>query len=91
MSPSSSTSAAATDAAISALSVIVWVVKFSLPSFSYQAILSSVIDADSTSISPSPSTSAVVTANAPLAEVLMVWAVKFWLPSFSYQAILLSF
>ncbi|SVC29136.1 uncharacterized protein METZ01_LOCUS281990, partial [marine metagenome] len=30
----------------------------SLPSFSYQAILSSNIDAESTSMSPSPSTSA---------------------------------
>ena len=67
-----------------------WVVKFWLPSFSYQAILSSRQDAERTSVSPSPSTSAAYTLWASLAAVLMVRAVKFWLPSFSYQAILSS-
>ena len=90
MSPSPSTSAANTLSASFAAVLMVWAVKFWLPSFSYQAILSSLTDAERTSVSPSPSTSAANTLQAPFAAVLMVWAVKFWLPSFSYQAILSS-
>ena len=70
--------------------LMLWAVKFSAPSFSYQAILSSNMDALRTSMSPSPSTSAANTLLAALAFVLMVCGVKFSLPSFSYQAILLS-
>ena len=59
--------------------------KFSLPSFSYHAILSSLNDAERTSTSPSPSTSVVSTHVAPSASVERVCTVKFWLPSFSNQ------
>ncbi len=90
VSPSPSTSAANTLKGPSAAVLMVWGVKFWLPSFSYQAILSSNAEAERTSVSPSPSTSAANTLRAPSAAVLMVWAVKFWLPSFSYQAILSS-
>ncbi len=90
MSPSPSTSAANTLRALSAAVLMVWAVKFWLPSFSYQAILSSSSDAERTSVSPSPSTSAANTLMAPFAAVVMMCWVKFWLPSFSYQAILLS-
>ena len=90
MWPSPFTSAANTLLAPMAAVVIVWGVKFWLPSFSYQAILSSLVDAERTSMSPSPSMSAANTRRAPMAAVLIVCGVKFWLPSFSYQAILLS-
>jgi len=46
------------------------------PSFSYQAIVSSARDVESTSRSPSPSTSAVVTELAPSAAVVMTRSVK---------------
>ena len=69
---------------------MVWAVKVSLPLFSYQAILLSTTDAETTSRSPSPSKSAVATDIAPFAAVVMVWAVKVSLPSFSYQAIVSS-
>ncbi|MBN4049974.1 hypothetical protein JYT84_00940 [bacterium AH-315-M10] len=57
MSPSPSTSAAKTVMTPSALVETMRVVKFSLPSFSYQATLSSLKEADIRSMSPSPSTS----------------------------------
>ncbi len=66
-------------------------VKFSLPSFLYQAILSSFQDAESTSISPSPSISAENTSQALSAEEEMTCSVKLSEPLFSYQAILSSF
>ena len=62
----------------------------SLPSFSYQAILSSDDDALRTSMSPSPSTSAAKTVAGPRAVVVMSWGVNDSLPLFSYQAIVLS-
>ena len=65
-------------------------VKTWLPLFSYQAILSSIDDAESTSVSPSPSTSAAKTERAPSALVEMIRCVKTWLPLFSYQAIMSS-
>ncbi len=60
--------------------------------FSYQAILSSSIDAESTSMSPSPSRSAAKTENAPSAAVVITCCgPKLPAPSrFSYQAILSS-
>ena len=65
MSPSPSTSAANTDRAALAAVEMICSVKFCLPSFSYQAIVSSWADAESTSMSPSPSTSAANTDSAP--------------------------
>ena len=76
MSPSPSTSAAKTDLVLSASVVIVCGVNDSLPSFSYQAILSSFMDALSTSMSPSPSTSAAKTETAPSASVVIVCGAK---------------
>ncbi len=70
--------------------VILRAVKLSEPSFSYQAILSSLTEADKTSISPSLSTSIAKTDLASSAEVVMVRAVKLSEPSLSYQAILSS-
>ena len=63
-----------------------------VPSFSYQAILLSILDALTISRSPSPSMSAAKTERAPSADVVMVRAVKLGsaAPSFSYQAILSS-
>jgi len=60
--------------------------------FSYQAILSSLGEAESTSVSPSPSTSAVRTERAPSAVSEIVRTVQAVpLPAvFSYQAILSS-
>ena len=60
--------------------------KFSLPSFSYQAILSSWTDALRTSRSPSPSTSATNTPVANPAVVLIVCLVKFSLPSWTLKS-----
>ncbi len=83
-SPSPSTSAAYTLLApIDVL--IIWAVKFWLPSFSYQAILE--LDAERTSVSPSPSTSAAYTLWVA-SRLPILWPIKFWLPSFSNQAIL---
>jgi hypothetical protein len=61
--------------------------------FSYQAIVSSFAEADSTSRSPSPSTSAANTEDAPSAVVVIGWAVNAGgeAPSFSCQAIVSSF
>ena len=93
-SPSPSRSAAKTDWAPSAAVVITcWSPKLPDPSvFSYQAILSSSLDAESTSRSPSPSTSAAKTDTAPSAAVVITcWSPKLPDPSvFSYQAILSS-
>ena len=72
MSPSPSTSAAKTDRAPSAVVEMIRSVKTWLPLFSYQAILSSNGDAESTSVSPSPSTSAAKTDCAPSAVVEMI-------------------
>ena len=72
-SPSPSTSAANALRAPSVAVLIVWGVKFWLPSFSYQTILSPICNALSTSRSPSPSTSAANTLNAPSAAVLIVF------------------
>ena len=47
-----------------------------LPLFSYQAILSSIQDAESTSVSPSPSTSAAKTDSTESAVVEMIRLVK---------------
>ena len=58
--------------------------------FLYQAILSSIEEADRTSISPSPSISTAYTERATSALVVMVREVKLSEPSFSYQAILSS-
>ena len=58
--------------------------------FSYQAILSSLNDALSTSTSPSLSMSIAKTDLALSAEVLIVFVEKPSLPSFSYQEILSS-
>ena len=93
-SPSLSMSAAQTPYATSAEVVMVLAVKLGseAPSFSYQAILSSMTEADTTSRSPSLSISAAQTEWAPSAEVVMVLAVKLGseAPSFSCQAILSS-
>ena len=69
---------------------MVWAVKFWLPSFSYQAILSSIQDAERTSVSPSPSTSVANTLSGAVRGGGDGVCAKFWLPSFSYQAILSS-
>ena len=94
ISPSPSISAAKTDLAPSALVAITLVVQlgFALPSFSYQAIVSSRYDAERISISPSLSISAAKTDLAPSALVAISAAVQvgFALPSFSYQAIVSS-
>ena len=71
MSPSPSMSAAKTDRAPSAVALMIWVAKFWLPSFSYHAIVSSLLEAESASISPSPSTSAAKTDLAVLAAALI--------------------
>ena len=52
---------------------MVWAVKFSEPSFSYHAILSSVKEAERTSRSPSPSTSAAYTETAAAAAVVRMF------------------
>ena len=56
---------------------MVWEVKFWLPSFSYHAILSSLKDAERTSVSPSPSRSNANTLVALSAAALMTWPAKF--------------
>ena len=63
-----------------------------LPSFSYQAMVSSSWEAETISKSPSLSISATKTFLAPSAVVLISAAVQEGLaaPSFSYQAIVLS-
>ena len=62
------------------------------PSFSYHAMVSSSIDAETMSRSPSPSMSATYTEAAPSAEVEMSAAVHEGLaaPSFSYHAMVSS-
>ena len=70
-----------------------WSPKLPAPSvFSYQAILSSRYEAESTSTSPSSSTSAAKTDTGPSAAVEMTcWSPKLPAPSvFSYQATLSS-
>ena len=95
ISPSPSISAANTDHAPSAFVSITALVQvgFALPSFSYQAMVSSCAEADTISISPSPSISAAKTEVAETADVVISSAVQvgFALPSFSYQAMVLSF
>ena len=76
MSPSPSRSTAYTDIGPLALEVMVWAVKLSEPSFSYQAILSSFHEADRTSISPSPSISTAYTERGQSALVVMVRGVN---------------
>ena len=94
MSPSPSISAAKTDCAPSADVAISAAVQvgFALPSFSYQAMVSSSSEAERISMSPSPSISAAKTVTAPLADVAISAAVQvgFTLPSFSYQAMVSS-
>ena len=94
VSPSPSMSAAKTDRAPSAASVMIcWGPKLPSPSrFSYQAILSSLFDAERTSRSRSPSRSAANTPCAPKAAMEMIRSgPNVPAPSvFSYQAILLS-
>ena len=91
MCPSPFRSLAWTDWAPLASVVMTWAVKFSFPSFSYQAILSSSSEADSTSMCPSPFRSLVYAEVRPLAShaAVMTWVIKLPLPSFLYQAILL--
>src|SRR6185295_130322 len=93
-SPSPSTSATYTEWGTMALVEIVWSAQEvpPPPTFSYQAILSSLIEAESASRSPSPSTSAAYTERAPLALVEIVCSVQEVPPppTFSYQAILSS-
>ena len=78
MSPSPSTSATNTDRAPSAVVEMICSVKFWVPSFSYQAIVSSSIDAESTSMSPSPSTSAANTDWAPSAPAEITFCPPKW-------------
>ena len=65
---------------------------FAAPSDSYQAIVSSLYEAETRSISPSPSISEAKTSLALSAPVSISAAVQLGLaaPSFSYQAIVLS-
>ena len=62
------------------------------PSFLYQAILSSLTDAERASMSPSPSTSVAKTEMAPSAAVEITRSVKVGgkPPSLSYYAIVSS-
>ena len=62
-------------------------VKDSLPSFSYQAILSSRYDALKTSISPSPSTSIAKTDIVKLALVEILCSVKLTPPPTIYKGL----
>ena len=55
---------------------MVWVVNDPLPSFSYHATVSSVYEAESTSMWPSPLMSAAATEYAPSASSVMVWVVN---------------
>ena len=94
MSPSSSTSAVQTDSAPPAVVVMTRQVQMGgeVPLFSYQAIVSSLAEAERTSMSPSLSTSAAWIDAAKSAVVVMMWLVKMGgeAPLFSYQAILSS-
>ena len=94
ISPSPSMSAAKTEFAPPAsVSISAAVQEGSeAPSFSYQAIVLSFLEAESISMSPSPSISAAKTAVAASADVAISAAVKvgFALPSFSYQAMVSS-
>ncbi len=74
-SPSPSTSAITTDRTSLTEVVMVWMVKFSLPSFSYQAIVLLAAEAESTSKSPSPSISALATESA-VEVVVILWGSK---------------
>ena len=76
ISPSPSISATTTDLAPSALVAISAAVQegFAAPLFSYQAIASSIPDADTISISPSLSISAIKTPEAPSVDVETVLA-----------------
>src|SRR6185436_12927867 len=77
-SPSASRSAAATHHTPSAVSVTTCSVQVGAapPLLSYQAILSSLNDADTTSMLPSPSTSATAANSTPSAVVVIVWLVN---------------
>ncbi len=94
MSPSPSISATKTCSAPSALVAILDAVKVGVapPLFSYQAIVSSQVDAETISRSPSPSMSAAKTLLAPSASIVIIDVVQlgFSFPSFTYQAILSS-
>ena len=75
------------------MEITCWLPKLPAPSvFSYQAILSSSLEAERTSRSPSPSRSAAKTEWAASAAVeITCWLPKLPAPSvFSYQAILSS-
>ena len=93
-SPSPSTSVAYTDQVPIAESATTWALKLAAaaPSFSYQAIVLSNQDAESTSISPSPSISAAYTECAPFAAAVTICSLKLGTaaPSFSYQTMLSS-
>ena len=93
-SPSLSISAINTDEAPSAEMEISVAVQVGLaaPSFSYQAMVSSKVEADTISKSPSLSRSETYTSLAPSAVVAISVAVQEGLaaPSFSYQAIVSS-
>ena len=95
ISPSPSISATKTDLAPSALVAISAAahVGSAAPLFSYHAMVSSLTEADTISISPSPSISATKTENAPFAVVAISEAAHEGseAPLFSYQAMVLSF
>ena len=78
ISPSASISAAITENALSAFVAITFLVQvgFASPLFSYQAMVSSLCEADKISISPSPSISAAKTECAPSEFVTISAEVK---------------
>ncbi len=94
VSPSPSTSVAKTDRVPLAVVEITRSVKVGgeSPSLSYHAILSSICDAERTSVSPSPSTSVAKTEMGKFAAVEITRSVKLGgePPSLSYHAILSS-